>query len=137
MRRNRGQNSAVISGSQPGRRQAHCDGTGVDAGRDLGPGKSGGENLRRRCHRAVQHRRDGARARHRRSDQLLIQSPEAINIIPNVRVFQNNRNAEARGAIIPVDTGAGATGLADMLSDTARQRLYIANPGRTGLRSST
>jgi uncharacterized protein (TIGR03437 family) len=63
-------------------------------------------------------------------DQLLIQSPEAINIIPNVRVFQNNRNAEARGAIIPVDTGAGATGLADMLSDTARQRLYIANPGK-------
>jgi uncharacterized protein (TIGR03437 family) len=62
-------------------------------------------------------------------DQLLIQSPEAINIIPNVRVFQNNRNAEARGAIIPVDTGASATGLAEMLSDTARQRLYIANPG--------
>jgi uncharacterized protein (TIGR03437 family) len=63
-------------------------------------------------------------------DQLLIQSAEAINIIPNVRVFQNNRNAEALGTIIPVDTGASATGLADMLSNTARQRLYIANPGK-------
>jgi len=62
-------------------------------------------------------------------DQLLIQSPEAINIVPNVRVFQNNRNAEARGTIVPVDTGASATGLAEMLADTARQRLYIANPG--------
>ena len=63
-------------------------------------------------------------------DQLLIQSPEAINIIPNVRVFQNNRNAEALGTIIPVDTGASTTGLTDMLTDTARQRLYIANPGK-------
>ena len=62
-------------------------------------------------------------------DQLLIQSNEAVNIIPNVRVFQNNRNSEGRGAIIPVDTGATSTGLADMLADTARQRLYIANPG--------
>jgi len=63
-------------------------------------------------------------------DQLLIQSPEAINIIPNVRIFQNNRNAEALGTIIPVDTGASATALADMLTDSARQRLYIANPGK-------
>ena len=63
-------------------------------------------------------------------DQLLIQSPEAIDIVPNVRVFQNNRNAEALGTIIPVDTGAGATGLADLLADTTRQRLYIANPGK-------
>ncbi len=63
-------------------------------------------------------------------DQLLIQAAEAINIVPNVRVFQNNRNAEALGTIIPVDTGASTTGLADMLADTARQRLYIANPGK-------
>ena len=63
-------------------------------------------------------------------DQLLIQSAEAINIIPNVRVFENNRNAEALGTLIPVDTGASTTGLADMLTDTTRQRLYIANPGK-------
>ena len=62
-------------------------------------------------------------------DQLLIQAAEAINIVPNVRVFQNNRNAEARGTIVPVDTGAGTAGLTDMLADSVRQRLYIANPG--------
>lgn len=62
-------------------------------------------------------------------DQLLIQAAEAVNIIPAVRVFQNSRNTESRGAIIPLDTGASATGLADMITDGARQRLYIANPG--------
>src|SRR5215831_3715790 len=62
-------------------------------------------------------------------DQVLIQATEAINIIPAVRVFQNSRNTEARGTIIPIDWGASSTGLADMLTDTARQRLYIANPG--------
>jgi len=61
-------------------------------------------------------------------DQLLIQSSEAVNIIPNVRVFQNYRNAEARGSVFPVDIGATTTGLTDMLSDPSRQRLYIANP---------
>ncbi len=43
-------------------------------------------------------------------DQLLIQAAEAVNIIPTVRVFQNSRNAEARGSIIPVDWGASTTG---------------------------
>jgi uncharacterized protein (TIGR03437 family) len=62
-------------------------------------------------------------------DQLLIQSPEAVNIIPTVRVYQNSRNAEAHGAIIPIDTGAIGAGLADMLADLPHQRLYIANPG--------
>lgn len=62
-------------------------------------------------------------------DQLLIQSAEAVNIVPTVRVFQNNRNAESRGTIIPLDTGAGSLGLTDMVADAARQRLYIANPG--------
>jgi uncharacterized protein (TIGR03437 family) len=63
------------------------------------------------------------------ADQLLLQSSEAINILPAVRVFQNNRNSEARGTILPIDTGGSTTGLADMVQDTARQRLYIANPG--------
>jgi uncharacterized protein (TIGR03437 family) len=62
-------------------------------------------------------------------DQLLIQSSEAINVIPNVRVFQNSRNTETRGTILPVDVGATTTGLTDMVTDNARQRLYIANPG--------
>jgi uncharacterized protein (TIGR03437 family) len=62
-------------------------------------------------------------------DQLLIQATEAVNIIPSVRVFQNSRNAESKGSILPIDWGPSATGLADMLGDTARQRIYIANPG--------
>jgi len=63
------------------------------------------------------------------ADQILLQSNEAINIVPAVRVFQNNRNAEARGSIVPIDWGASSTGLADLLVDSTRQRLYIANPG--------
>jgi uncharacterized protein (TIGR03437 family) len=61
-------------------------------------------------------------------DLLLIQSPEAVNIVPSVRVFENSRNAEARGSIVPVDIGATTTGLTDMVQDTVRRRLYIANP---------
>src|ERR1035437_3478086 len=63
------------------------------------------------------------------ADQLLIQASEAVNIIPAVRVFQNSRNTESRGTILPVDWGASTAGLADMLGDTTRQRIYIANPG--------
>lgn len=71
------------------------------------------------------------------ADQLLLQSSQAVNMIPMVRVFQNTRNAEAAGTILPVDIGglnpspAGTTvaGLMDMIQDTARQRLYIANAG--------
>ena len=62
-------------------------------------------------------------------DQLLIQSAEAVNIIPYVRVFQNSRNSEAAGTILPMDVGASTTGLTDMVQDTARRRLYLANPG--------
>lgn len=62
-------------------------------------------------------------------DQLLIEAPEAVNIVPNVYVYQNSRNAEAAGTILPVDIGATTTGLTDILLDSTRQRLYIANPG--------
>jgi hypothetical protein len=47
---------------------------------------------------------------------------------PQHRVYQNNRNTESRGRIIPVDVGPSNTGLTDMVSDGPRQRLYIANP---------
>ncbi|MDQ6663557.1 MAG: hypothetical protein M3Z23_04105 [Acidobacteriota bacterium] len=61
---------------------------------------------------------------------FLIQSPEAVNIPANVRVFQNTRDADARGTILPVpaDISAGE-GLMNLLGDTVRQRLYIANSG--------
>ena len=64
------------------------------------------------------------------ASDFLIQSPEAINIPPNVRVYQNTRDAEARGTIMPVQANINAgEGLIDMLADTARQRLYITNSG--------
>jgi uncharacterized protein (TIGR03437 family) len=61
-------------------------------------------------------------------DQILVQAAEAVNILPNIRVFQNTRNPEARGTILPVDIGATSTPLSDMVEDSARHRLYIANP---------
>lgn len=61
---------------------------------------------------------------------FLIQSNEAINIAPNVLIYQNYRNAEAKGAVIPVSIGASSSeGLVDMVTDATRQRLYIANSG--------
>jgi uncharacterized protein (TIGR03437 family) len=62
---------------------------------------------------------------------FLIQSNEAINLIPRVRVLQNSRNAEGRGEIVPISVGI-STGeaLEDMVQDSQRQRLYIANSGK-------
>jgi uncharacterized protein (TIGR03437 family) len=59
-----------------------------------------------------------------------VQSQEAIDIPPRIRVYQNNRNAEAAGDILPVPVGVTTTeGLVDMVSDSARRLLYIANSG--------
>jgi uncharacterized protein (TIGR03437 family) len=61
---------------------------------------------------------------------FVIQSPEAINIPARVHVFQNNRNAEATGTIVPISLGVSATeGLQDIVYDSTRQRLYISNSG--------
>jgi len=61
---------------------------------------------------------------------FLIQSPEAINIPPNIRIFQNNHDSDARGAVMPVALNSSSSeGLFDMITDTVRQRLYIANSG--------
>jgi uncharacterized protein (TIGR03437 family) len=61
---------------------------------------------------------------------FVIQSPEAINIPNRVRVYENSRDAEATGTVIPIPV-AGAPGEAfpDIVYDQARQRLYIANLG--------
>lgn len=59
-----------------------------------------------------------------------IQAPEAVNIPPRIRVFQNNRDAEARGDLVPIEVGiSDQEGLVDMALDAQRQRLYIANSG--------
>lgn len=61
---------------------------------------------------------------------FVIQSPEAINIPNRVRVYENSRDAEASGTVIPIPVG-GVTGEAfpDIVFDPTRQRLYIPNTG--------
>jgi uncharacterized protein (TIGR03437 family) len=59
-----------------------------------------------------------------------IVAPAAVNIPPQVRVYQNSRNAEAQGEIITVPVGVvPGEGLVEMIQDQVRQRLYIANSG--------
>lgn len=59
-----------------------------------------------------------------------IVAPQAVNIPPQVRVFQNMRNTEARADVVPVAVApAGGAGLTDMAVDQARQRIYITNTG--------
>ena len=61
---------------------------------------------------------------------FLVQSPEAINIPARVRVYQNNRNAEAPGTVVPVPVSVSTgEGLVDMVLDSLRQKIYIANSG--------
>lgn len=61
---------------------------------------------------------------------FLIQSPEAINIPPRLRVYQNNRNAELAADVRPLPVGVSANeGLEDIVLDSVRQKLYIANSG--------
>jgi uncharacterized protein (TIGR03437 family) len=61
---------------------------------------------------------------------FLVQSPQAVNIPNRVRVYENSRDPDARGTIIPIPVGA-TTGEAfpDLVYDATRQRVYIANPG--------
>lgn len=60
----------------------------------------------------------------------VIQSPNAVNIPAQVRVFQNNRDSDARGQIVPMQVGISASeGLTDLVYDPQRQRLYITNSG--------
>lgn len=61
----------------------------------------------------------------------LIQSNEAINIPSLVTVYQNNRDTESLGDIIPIATNTSALneGLVDMTYDATRRRIYIANSG--------
>jgi uncharacterized protein (TIGR03437 family) len=61
---------------------------------------------------------------------FLIQAPEAVNIAPNLRVFQNNRNAEANGKILVTQQNiSSAESLMDMVMDATRQRIYVPNSG--------
>ena len=61
---------------------------------------------------------------------FLITSPQAVNIPATVRVFQNSRNTESRGDLMPVRTAISPNeGLTDIVVDGVRNRLYITNSG--------
>ena len=61
---------------------------------------------------------------------FLIQSPQAINIPDRIRVYENNRDPDARGSIVPIPVGSRAgEAFPDLVFDQPRQRLYIPNPG--------
>ncbi len=61
---------------------------------------------------------------------FLISAPQAVNIPPSIRIFQNNRDSESRGSIVPIPVGLSPNeGLIDMVYDSSRQRLYISNSG--------
>lgn len=64
------------------------------------------------------------------SHDFLITSPQAVNLPASIRVFQNSRNTESRGDLIPVRTAISPNeALTDLVGDPARNRLYISNSG--------
>ena len=64
------------------------------------------------------------------SHSFLLQAPLAVNLPSRVNIYQNNRNSEARGDVMVVETGISANeGLVDLVMDAQRQRIYIANSG--------
>jgi uncharacterized protein (TIGR03437 family) len=61
---------------------------------------------------------------------FLLQSSEAINVPPAVTVYQNFRNTESNGLIVPVPVGLTISErLVDLVYDSTRSRVYIANSG--------
>ncbi len=61
---------------------------------------------------------------------FILQSTDAINLPDRVRVYQNNRDSDSRGTIVPVATGIATTPqLNDLIYDAPRNRIYIANSG--------
>ncbi len=61
---------------------------------------------------------------------FLVTSAQAVNIPNSVRAYENARDSNARGTIVPLAIGpSAATPLTDLVYDQTRQRLYIANYG--------
>jgi uncharacterized protein (TIGR03437 family) len=61
---------------------------------------------------------------------FILQSSDAINIPDRIRVYQNFRNSDDRGSILPIATGISTNPqLTDLVFDATRQRVYIANSG--------
>jgi uncharacterized protein (TIGR03437 family) len=61
---------------------------------------------------------------------FLLTSAQAINLPNSVRAYENARDSDARGTVLPIAIGpSAATPLSDLIYDATRQRLYIANTG--------
>ncbi len=61
---------------------------------------------------------------------FILQSADAINIPDRIRVYQNFRDSDQRGTILPIPIGISSSAqLNDLVYDAARQRIYIANTG--------
>jgi YVTN family beta-propeller protein len=72
---------------------------------------------------------------------VLLSSPDAINVPNTIRVYMNYRQSDQRGVVYPVQTTlnnnpggtagntSGNEGLQDLLLDEARGKLYITNSG--------
>jgi len=65
---------------------------------------------------------------------ILLQSPNAINIPPNVQVFMNYRDSTMRGLIYPISTVPNTTsaanqGLQGIVLDPVRNLVYVSNAG--------
>jgi len=59
-----------------------------------------------------------------------VSSVEAINIPGNIHVYQNYRDSVSNGTIVPVAINALISeGLTDILLDSPRGRIYVANSG--------
>jgi len=65
---------------------------------------------------------------------IQLESPNAINVPPNIQVFMNYRDSTMRGLIFPISTvpntsSAANQGLQDIVLDTVRNLVYITNAG--------
>jgi YVTN family beta-propeller protein len=59
-----------------------------------------------------------------------LNSADAINVPPTIKIFMNYRQADQRGVIYPISTGTTTTeGLWDVLVDETRDKVYILNSG--------
>src|SRR5580700_3347239 len=65
---------------------------------------------------------------------LLLESPNAINVPPSIQVFMNYRDSTMRGLIYPISTVPNTSitanqGLQDIVLDPVRNLVYITNAG--------
>jgi hypothetical protein len=65
---------------------------------------------------------------------LTLESPNAINVPPNIQVFMNYRDSSMRGLVFPISTVPNSTtdanqGLVDIVLDPVRNLVYMTNAG--------